>query len=405
MIQQLQLRNFKCFTDQTIRFAPLTMLVGANAAGKSSVIQALLLLRQSDAAQMLEAGALLLRGELTNVGTQAEVIYRGERNDNRIEIIVTDEHGRESFVFNFDINRASDYTITGDAHEPLSSELLLKSNLFDSAFNYLNAERIGPRLLYPIGGDDRWAYDVGAQGQYAAAILGRYRDSPIKNSISDSPRAKETAAQILPDPDAPIDLSGDNDPTIAIEHQLLNAPFHPLAAEVTRWMQEIVPGFEFDARIIDQTDQTILLMRTDPTQNFVRPSNIGFGLIYTLPVVVAALVAPAGSLLIVENPEAHLHPRSQSAIGKFLARVAAAGVQVVVETHSDHVLNGIRVAVREGAWGQKLDAGDVSIQYFMPADAEGPQRVRTPKMYPNGGIRPWPKGFFDQYESDLRKLL
>jgi WD40 repeat protein len=87
MIQRLTLRNFKCFAEQEIRFAPLTLLVGANAAGKSSVIQALLLLRQSYAAEMLESGHLLLRGDLTNIGTQAEVIYRGERNDDRIEII------------------------------------------------------------------------------------------------------------------------------------------------------------------------------------------------------------------------------------------------------------------------------------------------------------------------------
>ncbi len=407
MIQNLQLRNFKCFADQNIRFAPLTLLVGANASGKSSVIQSLLLLHQSDTAEMLESGYLLLRGDLTNVGTQAEVIRRGrgEREDNRIEIVVTDEHGQESFAFDFDVNQASDYTMKGSPHERLTSELLLKSNLFNSAFNYLNAERIGPRLLYPIGSEERWAYDVGTQGQYAAAILGRYRDNPITNGISDTPEGTASVPAPTHDPDAPIDLVDDGELTQTVEPTPLSASFRPLAAEVTRWMQAIIPGFEFDARIIEQTDQAILLMRTDPTQNFVRPTNIGFGLIYTLPIVVAALVAPRGSLLIVENPEAHLHPRSQSAMGKFLARVAAAGVQVVVETHSDHVLNGVRVAVREGAWGQKLAAGDVAIQFFMAADSEGPQRVRTPKMYPNGGIRPWPKGFFDQYESDLRKLL
>jgi len=404
MIKQLQLRNFKCFADQTIQFAPLTLLVGANASGKSSVIQALLLLHQSDTAQMLESGSLLLRGDLTNVGTQAEVVYRGERDDNRIEIVVTDKHGRESFSFEFDVNQASDYTIKGPPHELLTSELLRKSNLFASTFNYLNAERIGPRLLYPIGSDDRWAFDVGTLGQFVAAILGRFGAQTIDSALSGGDEVEAQSTEVTSDPDAPIELTENGTPQAA-EQPTPTTLFRPLEDEVKRWMQEIVPGFDFEARIVEQTDQAIIQMRTNPVQSLVRPTNIGFGLIYTLPIVVAALVAPKGSLLIVENPEAHLHPRGQSAIGKFLARVASAGVQVIVETHSDHVLNGIRVAVREGAWGKKLDADEVSIQYFMAADSEGPQRVRTPKMYPNGGIRPWPKGFFDQYESDLRKLL
>ena len=398
MIKQLQLRNFKCFADQTIRFAPLTLLVGANAAGKSSVIQALLLLRQSELAEMLELSWLLLRGDLINVGTQAEVIRRGVREDDRIEITLTDEDGQQRFVYEFDIERANEYIMYGSGRG-------MEGNLFNRRFNYLSAERIGPRLLYPIGSDDRWRFNVGSQGQYTAAILGRSRDIVVDSGMIDQPVVDQLLYEYADDPDAPIELADNGAQIQPTEPPQPNEPFRPLVAEVTRWMQEIVPGFEFDAKIIEQTDQAILLMRTDPTQNFVRATNIGFGLIYTLPIVVAALVAPAGSLLIVENPEAHLHPRSQSAIGKFLARVAAAGVQVVVETHSDHVLNGIRVAVREGAWDKKLDADDVSIQYFMAADSEGPQRVRTPKMYPNGGIRPWPKGFFDQYESDLRKLL
>lgn len=398
MIEQVHLHNFKCFAEQTITFGPLTLLVGANAAGKSSVIQALLLLRQSHLASMLQGGNLLLRGDLINVGTQSEVIYRGERTNNDIEIRLTCDSKSQNFIYTFDIERAKEYIIHGSATEQVIS------NLFDSGFNYLNAERIGPRLTYPIGSDSGWAYNVGAQGQYAAAILGRYRESPIQNSIS-GPLASPEAAFSIQDPDAPITFEEAESDTQISNTGRFAAPFRPLAAEVTHWMQEIIPGFEFDARIIEQTDQAILLMRTDPSQNFVRPTNIGFGLIYTLPIVVAALVAPPGSLLIIENPEAHLHPRSQSIMGRFLARVAAAGVQVVVETHSDHILNGIRVAVRQGAWGQAINANDIVIQYFIAANDHSPLRIATPRLYPSGGITPWPTGFFDQLDRDIEELL
>lgn len=395
MIQQLHLRHFKCFTDQSVRFGPLTLLVGANASGKSSVIQALLLLRQSHRAGTMAARKLLLRGDLVNVGTQGEVIAR-VRSDDQLMFTLTDDRGEHPFCFTFDINHAKAYVMDGAPHH---NEM--NGALFQPAFNYLNAERIGPRLLYPIGGDENWDYDVGIQGQHVAAILGRFRDAPIANALTATTTDTVLPQVLTPDPDAPIDLSDEAARSHPETNLLPSYPFRPLAAEVTAWMHMIIPGFTFRADIIDQTDQATLLLGTDSTQPLVRPTNIGFGLIYTLPIVVAALVAPPGSLLIVENPEAHLHPRSQSIMGRFLAQVAASGVQVIVETHSDHILNGVRVAVRQNM----LAARDVSIQFFMGADHDGPQRVETPRLYPSGGIRPWPKGFFDQYESDLRNLI
>src|SRR5438046_1441121 len=77
-----------------------------------------------------------------------------------------------------------------------------------------------------------------------------------------------------------------------------------------------------------------------------RPTNVGFGITYALPIVVSILSARPGSLVIIENPEAHLHPRGQVRMGELLSLASTAGIQVLIETHSDHVLNGIRLAVR-----------------------------------------------------------
>ena len=82
------------------------------------------------------------------------------------------------------------------------------------------------------------------------------------------------------------------------------------------------------------------------TSNEYRPTSVGFGIAYVLPVLVALLSANEKYMVIIENPEAHLHPRGQVAMGELIARAAAAGVQVIVETHSDHVLNGVRLAVK-----------------------------------------------------------
>jgi predicted ATPase len=105
----------------------------------------------------------------------------------------------------------------------------------------------------------------------------------------------------------------------------------------------------------------------------------------------------------VENPEAHLHPKGQSGIAGFLARVAGAGTQVVIETHSDHVLNGVRRAV---AVDKVLAASDVSMHFLDTIDqpeGETP-RMTSIRMEDNGEVAPWPEFFFDQMEKDLGAL-
>jgi predicted ATPase len=372
VISQLTIHNFKCFVEQTLVFAPLTLLVGANAAGKSSTIQSLLLLRQSHLPGALNEGKLLLNGRLVNLGTIEDAFNRDTDGDELNLALRTADGTDYIFQFPYRKGETDSYTMIG---APLRYEAAAL-NLFLSDFNYLNAERIGPRLLYPRSEDERTPYDVGVRGEYAAHVLGRFANQPIRNDA----------------------LAYRNPETGEADSRLLGN-------QTRYWMREIIPNFEFEATPLLQADQVQILFGNRGPNDLFRPTNIGFGLIYTLPIIVAALVAPAGSLLIVENPEAHLHPASQSAIGRFLARVAAAGVQVVVETHSDHVLNGIRVATNKGAWGTSLPAEQVSIQYFIAGNREQPQRVIEPRLYPGGGITPWPEGFFDQFDKDLMDLL
>lgn len=367
MITGLTLHNFKCFADQRIAFGPLTLLVGANASGKSSVIQSLLMLRQSHRRGALAGGELLLNGRLVTIGTVDDLFYKQFEDRS---LWVTIETAAEEKSFSFERGESTRRSLQGKVQAGYE-----RLNLFWERFNYLNAERLGPRPVFAMPEDDQEPYEVGVHGEYAVYLAGRNRQELIANE------------------------------TLAYEDDAAGEVLKDLYQQTRYWMRQIVPNFEFELELIPDADQVKALFGNIPGQELVRPSNIGFGLIYTLPIVVAALVAPKGSMLIVENPEAHLHPRSQSIIGRFLARVAAAGVQVVVETHSDHVLNGIRVAVREGAWGVKIPADDVSIQYFMAADGEGPQRVMTPKLYPSGGIAPRPEGFFDQIDKDLMELL
>ena len=124
----------------------------------------------------------------------------------------------------------------------------------------------------------------------------------------------------------------------------------------------------------------------------------GFGISYLLPVIVTGLLAEPGSMLIVENPEAHLHPGGQSRIGQFLAQIAFAGVKVVVETHSEHVLNGMRVYSLKN----KIAPERICINYFSINDRiPGIERI---PLNDRMDILKWPEGFFDQEEKDLAEL-
>jgi predicted ATPase len=106
-------------------------------------------------------------------------------------------------------------------------------------------------------------------------------------------------------------------------------------------------------------------------------------------------------LLLLENPEAHLHPQGQVALGELLALAASDGVQIVVETHSDHLLNGVRLAVKR----EKIRCIDTAIHFFSRSVDTGDSTVQSPVVMSNGRLSNWPDGFFDQWDKSLEALV
>jgi predicted ATPase len=194
-----------------------------------------------------------------------------------------------------------------------------------------------------------------------------------------------------------------DDDSVAVERCANNsgAP-RTLRGQVNAWANELFPGAEVNAQPVPKTSLMRLELRTGRQEDWRRPTNIGYGLSYAFPALLAGLLAKRGQILIIDSPEAHLHPQGQSRMGGFLAQIAAAGPQVILETHSDHVLNGIRVAVRDKA----INADQVSIQFFNPRDGErkGIPQVVAVSVDEKGNLSHWPEGFFDQSEKDLASL-
>ena len=128
---------------------------------------------------------------------------------------------------------------------------------------------------------------------------------------------------------------------------------------------------------------------------------MGFGLTYSLPIIISGLIAGIGGLVVVENPEAHLHPAGQSRMGVFLAWLASRGVQVIIETHSDHVINGIRRAIAEHHY---LDASQAVIHWFGAEGSSDDAWHKSLAISGTGSVSDWPAGFFDQYQIDVASL-
>ena len=367
MIQSIRLTNFKCFEQQAMILKPLTLLAGLNSSGKSTIIQALLLLRQSYLENLLPTTGLTLNGKLAQLGTAKDVLFE-EADVDEIRFELTDDLPatldlRFAYREESDVLALAGFNSSGD---------IWKTSLFRDEFQYLRAERVGPRTSFGMSDYEvRHHRQIGASGEFAAHFLSLFGSEVVELSALRHPAATGNTLQ----------------------------------SQVEAWMTEISPGVRLSVKRYSEMD----LMTFGVTYSLghqvasaaYRPTNVGFGITYALPIVVAVLSARPGSLVMVENPEAHLHPRGQVKMGELLCQASAAGIQILVETHSDHVLNGIRLTVQ----GRKARSSDVAL-YHSKWELGGKSPSLTLLTLDEDGRLPaWPEGFFDEIERSLDRLL
>lgn len=184
-----------------------------------------------------------------------------------------------------------------------------------------------------------------------------------------------------------------------------------LIEQVNAWLGEISPEAKFCVERYDVGDDEEFVVKICfGDEEAFKPQNVGLGISYVLPVLGTLLTSHG--IVIIENPEAHIHPKGQSKLGELIARAAANGIQIFVETHSDHVINGIRVAVRDGI----LKPEDVNIAFFERKehlkdnakdsdDTEIYSEVRNIKVDVNGSLSEYPEDFMDEWNNQLLELM
>ncbi|MDR1533489.1 MAG: DUF3696 domain-containing protein [Planctomycetota bacterium] len=339
MITKLSLENFKAFEKETFELGWLNVLAGLNSSGKSSVIQAIRLLHE--------------KKPLDGLGPLKEYIRSSAKGESKGFVVKCAVRDGRQFEFSF----------AREAACPKYGESL------PGVVSSISADRFGPKNSLPlnVGGVIQ---TVGARGENIVDFLARLDRDWDDLRIPPALAAKEGTG---------------------------------VKNNIVEWLRILSPGVDFAY----ETDYRMDAGRTE--FNRYRPVHVGFGLSYALPIIASVLVHSGqlakgnGTpiLLLIENPEAHLHPSGQTKMGELLSLAASCGIQLIIETHSDHLMNGIRIAVKEG----KLPPPDVKFYFFNSGNCDTPTVVEQIAMDRHGMMERWPDGFFDETEKNLLRLV
>ena len=411
MIKEISLKNFKCFKEETVfPLSKINLLTGINGRGKSTLLQSLLLMRQT-IEHNVNSTQIIFNGSCVRLGAFEDVknsdVFIGEpismgykcrinkrdvainyflsKNDdnelianiNRVDIdgTVFLQKGNSNAYTRLEREQNSEYiymsclSLINDFSQYDRPANLFAGNSYDETDNaakfhrihYIAADRIGPKDYYAKNNLSKFI-NVGPQGENTAIVLARKQEDIVFDKL----------------------YLGENAKTVL--------------QQTEEWLNKIFDGAKI--KLESGKDIISLSYNTKLTDKRYKPSNVGFGYSYILPIIVSGLIAKDGEILIVENPEAHLHPKAQSQLTKFLAKVADCGVQVFIESHSEHILNALRVAAATGETG--LLHTDMSVLYFQDNEIE---RFISIPINSDGGIDVWPEGFFDQTDKDFKILF
>lgn len=350
MINHLKIENFKSIERFDNPIKPLTVLVGKNSTGKSSVIQSILLLcRRAIKANHFSMEELVLpysnfsdvRNRYKNANTiTAEMYYQG-KNTNTL-----------SFQ---DVRGELNSSETEDKDILLYERVgQLGSELF-----YLSANRIGQENIAKYSESKK----VGLMGEFLFSLFERHKSDSIEKALC-------------------IDPSSET-----------------LSYQLNVWL-EIITNIKTELVTQKIGSSNVKVTFNTDTLLDIEPQNLGAGFSYLSKILIICLMAKKGDVVIIENPEIHLHPRSQSLLGVFFSFVAKAGVQLIIETHCEHFLNKLRFQV----FDDKIASDDVVIYYKssvrepfiqLTIDDDGDY------LNSNGQKVSFPTGFFDTSNQDL----
>lgn len=412
-ITRLIVGGFKSISEeQSIEIRPLTILAGANSSGKSSIMQPLLLLKQTLEAPY-DPGALLLNGPNVRFTLVEQMLSRVDDEPAADGFHVGIEMGADGILTThfergkskrIDIEQMTHHSdkknyrlykgmSQKEIHAILGSlNVTMNSDVFDSLDNLLKE----PKFILTR---NRCFFALAIQPAKDSAIIGSF------DPLYESELLRHYISKIIhlpglrgsPERTYPVTAVGREFPgtfenyvaSIIGEWQTDNN--HDKLAQVNRDLARLGLAGGVRAEPIDDTQVELLVTRFSRSRDgddMVSIADVGLGVSQTLPVVVALHAAEPGQLIYLEQPELHLHPRAQSAMAEVLADAALQGNQLVVETHSSLLLLGIQTLVAEG----KLPPELVKLHWFKLRD-DGSTQIISADLDEAGAFGDWPEDF------------
>ena len=356
MVSRILVDGFKSIDRAELDLGMFTLLSGVNSAGKSSIIQAFLYMVQ-------------MQKQHTQRETDSEYVVLGKFADIRNHV-----KGNKEILFEMDVKKGTTTSasvmrlVSGDSFTAAAQMLRSEEGVNDyvSAHNvvYLSADRIGVKKAYDLNIEK--PREIGNHGEYTYSFLGMYGQEPIPESA------------FAYDPET-VGMSLNN--------------------QVNYWLDYLL-GFHIQTDIVTDVDQVIAMYSNSQNNRYYRAGNVGTGVTYIAALVIAALSCKVEDVLVIENPEIHLHPRAQSRFVEFLAYISNQGLQVILETHSDHIYNGVRKCIKK----RRLLKDNAAV-YFLELDTTMQTELYKIRLNQEGAEENHPYGLFDQFDDDLDELL
>ena len=460
---ELNLENFKRFSNEKINFSKnITLLLGPNSSGKSSIIKALLGLKQT-ASPANEHEVFSAQGEYVDLG-----VYRDYVSDHdigkKIKIGLQIEESLNPFgirriralqiEFCFDHDFATEQArlleivVYEQTKEKLTLMRLVKKKT-RGTFILTMSESLTKELLNDIFGNARenagtryatkWnkgiSVIVGDRYQFIAEVASKIKKeskdffetlpvavlSQLVNSVfrgldrdffytgplRRSPsRSYSRTAHLLS-----VGPAGEHTPSVlanlksrAGKERSKERPQSKRLKQLNKWVEGIFPGCRIDSKTVEELVK-LEIERIGGAREVI--SDVGFGFSQVLPILVQAAVMPAGTTLLIEQPELHLHPSAQTKLAEVIADASNSGRRFIIETHSEHFIRGLQLAISNGtakkaAIANRLKPSDLTFIYI-PRFPLSPHELKIDIW--GEFTEQWPSGFFDEGYLAAMKLL
>ena len=444
----IEISGFKSLKDPArIELHPLTLLAGANNSGKSSFFQPLLLLKQSLEA-FYETDPLLLDGSHIAFTSLKQIFSFDDTKDIQDQsFTITVKHfisknfervkngDEEHIIYTYDIRFVFSFKKIKQNELENENELELKLQTFikdsndDQWIELIEDHRKYQHLLKRNTNSKMLFFEQNSLQTNIVASVIKKDSSSGKNLISREYLGSKVfynwirsifhlpgfrGNQVRQHSMAKVTKKGSNLSAIGPLHRYTASLLHKWQKQVkdetaraknaSRKLEYVNKGLKYlgltQRVIVKKTNDVSLELYVERISNaqnqvedLVHLADVGFGVSQVLPVLVALAGAERGQMVLIEQPELHLHPKAQLAMGSLLADAAKRGIIVVVETHSQLILRAIQTKIAQ----KQLSSEKVGLHWFSRDPKTGWSSVTKAELLPDGSFGDWPVDFTDVF--------